>query len=242
LMFSRLRKRAPETRLVECPECGTQHELDRRVLSAFCTRCHTRLSAEPAASAGRSGVVPSFGGDAVPMSHVTCPHCGKETPAPTTAINATCRHCHERFPLRRPRPADKPKRGGRVDGARARVVRCYRCGAELTAALEALSTMCPKCGQRVELRDLEITAPRQEDLSTCGRLRVTTDAIVEGRLNAGEVVIEGEVRGTIVSGSSLVVGSTGRCYGEVVAKALRVDKGAVFVGPVRLNEDLSDRA
>ncbi len=240
-MFNRLRKRTPETRLVECPDCGNQQELDKAALSAFCKRCHKRFSIEEPASTGRSSLVPSFGGDAAPMSRVTCPHCGRETPVAKAAINAKCRHCHELFPLRKGRPVTKPKRGGRVEGPRVRVVRCYSCGAELTAVEEALSTMCPKCGQRVELRDLEITARRQQDLATCGRLHVAPRGVVEGRVNASEVLIEGEVRGQVISGSALVVGATGRCYGEVVARALRVEKGAVFVGPVRLNEDLLDK-
>jgi cytoskeletal protein CcmA (bactofilin family) len=73
---------------------------------------------------------------------------------------------------------------------------------------------------------------------TCGRVHIGRKGIVEGTINAGEVVIEGEVRGQVVSGSSLVVGSTGRCYGEVVARALRIDHGAVLMGPVRVNEAL----
>lgn len=239
-MLSRLRKRTPEARLVECPKCGRRQRLDKGVLSAFCKHCHTRLSVDESAPPGRSSRLPSFGGDAAPTVLVACPHCGKETAAPKTAINATCKHCHELFPVRAGRAVDVPKRGGRVEGARARVVRCYTCGADVTAAREALSTMCPKCGQRVELRDIEIRARRQEDVYTCGRLHVAARGAVEGRISAGEVLIDGEVRGQVVSGSSLVVGATGRCYAEVVARALRVDKGAVFVGPVRLNEELLD--
>jgi predicted RNA-binding Zn-ribbon protein involved in translation (DUF1610 family) len=238
-MFSRLKQRTPEARLVECPDCGKQQELDRGVISAFCKHCHRRLSIEEPAS---TSAVPTFGGDRAPTCQVTCPHCGKEMAVPKAAINAKCKHCHQLFPLRQGRPEEKPKRSGRVDGPRVLVFRCYSCGAALTAAEEALSTMCPKCGQRVELRDLEITARRQQDLSTCGRLRVAAGGVIEGRVNAGEVSIAGEVRGQVISNSTLVVEATGRCYGEVVARALRVDKGAVFVGPVRLNEELLDTA
>jgi DNA-directed RNA polymerase subunit RPC12/RpoP len=237
-MFGRLKKRIPETRIVVCPSCGKQHELDKGVLSAFCTRCHRRLTIEEAPTAVGTGRIPMFAGDAPSHIEVTCPHCGQKTPAPPMAINVTCRHCHELFPLRQGQPVVKPKRGGRVDGARAQVVRCYACGAEVTAAEEALSTMCPKCGQRVELRDLEVNARRQQDVFTCGRLYVSRKGIVEGRVNAREVLVEGEVRGDIISVSSLVIGSTGRCYGGVKARALRVDAGAILEGPVRLNEEL----
>ncbi len=237
-MFGRLKKRTPETRLVECPSCGKQHELDKGVLSAFCTRCHRRLSIEESSSPVTSGRIPVFGDGTPSQVEVTCPHCGRQTPAPPMAINATCRHCRELFPLRQGHPVAKPKRGGRVEGPRAQVVRCYACGAEVTAAEEALSTMCPKCGQRVELRDLEVSARRQQDVFTCGRLHVGRKGIIEGRVNAREVLVDGEVRGDIVSVSSLVIGSTGRCYGGVKARALRVDKGAVLEGPVRLNEEL----
>jgi predicted RNA-binding Zn-ribbon protein involved in translation (DUF1610 family) len=241
-MFSRLRQRTPETQLVECPDCGKTQELAKGVISAFCKHCHARLSVEQADAARWSSGVPTFAAGEAPTCQVRCPHCGKEMVAPKTAINAKCAHCQELFPLRQGRPVSTPKSGGRVDGPRALVFHCYSCGAELTAAEEALSTMCPKCGQRVELRDLEITARRQQDLATCGRLHVAPRGVVEGQVNAGEVLIEGEVRGQVISGSALVVGATGRCYGEVVARALRVDKGAVFVGPVRLNEELLDKA
>jgi len=241
-MFGSLRKRTPETRLVECPKCGNRQELDKGAFSAFCKRCHERLSTGTSGPDGRSKGFASFKGASAPMSAAVCPHCGGETPVAKTAINAKCRHCRELFPLGKTAGAGKPKRGGRVDGARARAVICYKCGAEVTAAEEALSTMCPKCGQRIELRDIQITSPRQEDVYTCGRLHVAARGTVEGTINAAQVRVDGEVRGAVVCGSSLEVGATGRCYGEVTAKALRVDKGAVFVGPVRLNEELLDRA
>jgi predicted RNA-binding Zn-ribbon protein involved in translation (DUF1610 family) len=233
-MLNRLRKRAPETQLVECPHCGTEQELDKGVLSTFCKRCHARLSVETPPGAGS---LPAFEAAPAPTVSVTCPHCGKETVAAKAAINAKCKHCHELFPLRKGRPAEHPARGGRVAGARARLVRCYGCGAEATVAEEALSTMCPKCGQRIELRDLQVSDQRWQDLATCGRLHVTARGAVEGRINAGDVRIDGEVRGPVICGASLVVGASGRCFGEVVAKALRVDKGGVFVGPLRVNEE-----
>jgi DNA-directed RNA polymerase subunit RPC12/RpoP len=237
-MFGRLRQRRPEAQLVECPSCGQQQELDKGVLSAFCKRCHRRLSVDELTSAGASNAVPVFDGSDVPMVNVTCTRCGRETPVPKAAINAKCRHCRELIALRKGRPVARAKRGGRVEGPRAQVFRCYTCGAELTAAEEALSTMCPKCGRRVELRDLEVTAHRQQDMFTCGRVHVAAGGLLEGSINASVVLIEGEVRGPVTSGSSLVVGATGRCYGQVVARALRVEHGAVLVGPVRLNEEL----
>ncbi|MBN1917873.1 MAG: polymer-forming cytoskeletal protein [Verrucomicrobia bacterium] len=172
------------------------------------------------------------------MVDITCIHCGRETPVPKAAINAKCRHCHELIPLRKGRPEGRTKRGGRVEGARAQVYRCYSCGAELTAAEEALSTMCPKCGRRVELRNLEVKAHRQQDMLTCGHVHVAKDGLLEGCINASHVVIDGEVRGPVTSGSGLVVNATGRCYGEVVARALQVEHGAVLIGAVRLNEEL----
>jgi DNA-directed RNA polymerase subunit RPC12/RpoP len=237
-MFGRLRQRHPEARLVECPSCGQPQELDKGVLSAFCKRCHRRLSVEELTGSGPSKAVPAFELTDAPMISVTCTHCGRETPVPKAAINAKCRHCHELIALRKGRPEARAKRGGRVEGPRAQVFRCYTCGAEVTAAEEALSTMCPKCGRRVELRDLEVTAHRQQDMFTCGRVHVAAGGVLEGRINASVVVIEGEVRGPVTSGSTLVVGATGRCYGEVVARALRVEQGAVLVGAVRLNEEL----
>ena len=237
-MFGRLRQRHPETLLVECPSCGQQQELDKGVLSAFCKRCHRRLSVEELGGASPSSPVPVFSSPDAPTVNVTCTHCGRETPAPKAAINVKCRHCHELIALRKGRPMGRTSRGGRVDSARAEVFRCYSCGAELTAASEALSTMCPKCGRRVELRDLEVTAHKQQDMLTCGRLHVAPSGVVEGCVNASAVVIDGEVRGPVTSGSSLVVGATGRCFGTVVARALRVEHGAVLIGEVRLNEEL----
>ena len=238
-MFGSLRKRTPATRRVTCPECGAEQELDKGVFSAVCKRCHGRLSVEEAGAPGRTGRLAVFASSAPPMTSMTCPHCGHETVVPEAAINAKCTHCHELFPVRKSAKAAAAKaRGTRLAGARARMVHCYKCRAQMTVAREALSTMCPKCGQRVELRDIEITAKRHEDLSTCGRLHVTTDGMVVGRINAAEVLVEGVVRGQVVCDSALVVGATGRCHGEVVAKALRVAKGAVFACTVRLNEEL----
>jgi len=236
-MFGSLRKRAPATRRVTCPECGSEQELDEGVFSAVCKRCHGRLSVKEAGAPGRAGRLAVFASSAPPMSSMTCPHCGRKTVVPEAAINATCKHCRELFPVRKPSKSTA-KTDERLAGAQARTVCCYRCGAPMTVAHEALSTMCPKCGQRVELRDIEITTQRHEDLLTCGRLHVAAHGMVVGRINAAEVFVEGVVRGQVVSDSALVVGATGRCEAEVVAKALRVDKGAVFSGAVRLNEEL----
>lgn len=172
------------------------------------------------------------------MTEVACPQCGAQTPVSKSAINAKCRHCHALFPLQKGRPVVRHSRGGRVEGPRALMFRCYSCGAELTAAEEALSTMCPKCGQRVELRDLEVTGRRRQDVFTCGRVVIGPEGVVQGTVNGREIVIEGEVRGQVISGSSLTVGSTGRCYADVVARALTIEKGAVLVGPVKVNEEL----
>ena len=89
-MLSRLRKRTPEVRFVECPSCGRQQELDKGVLSAFCKHCHRRLSVDEASGSA----IPSFRTGDAPTTEVACPHCGEQTPVSKAAINAKCRHCH----------------------------------------------------------------------------------------------------------------------------------------------------
>ncbi|MBI3272422.1 MAG: polymer-forming cytoskeletal protein [Planctomycetes bacterium] len=74
-------------------------------------------------------------------------------------------------------------------------------------------------------------------LTAKGRLHVGKGAEVKGEVQVGSVLIEGTVRGNIVSMEKIELASTGQVHGDIRTPRLMVAEGATLVGNCNVSAD-----
>lgn len=74
------------------------------------------------------------------------------------------------------------------------------------------------------------------DVSSDGTLVIGEHGIVEANINAGCVVISGEVRGNINAGSSIEILAKGKVYGNILTPSLIIHEGVIFEGSCRMDK------
>jgi cytoskeletal protein CcmA (bactofilin family) len=70
---------------------------------------------------------------------------------------------------------------------------------------------------------------------TDGKVLVGQTGLVETDIQAGIVVIGGEVRGSIHAKTRVILLSTGRIFGDIVTPSLLVEEGVIFEGRCTIN-------
>lgn len=74
-------------------------------------------------------------------------------------------------------------------------------------------------------------------LNTPGRLHVAREAKMAADVEAGAIIVEGEVSGNLSANDRIELKQTARCEGDLRASKLVVDEGAVFNGHVSVGPD-----
>jgi cytoskeletal protein CcmA (bactofilin family) len=76
-------------------------------------------------------------------------------------------------------------------------------------------------------------------ITTPGKVVISREAKMQADVEAGAIVIEGEVRGNLNIGDRIELKQTARYEGDLKAAKLSVDEGAVFSGHVTVGPDAS---
>jgi cytoskeletal protein CcmA (bactofilin family) len=74
-------------------------------------------------------------------------------------------------------------------------------------------------------------------VTTAGRLHVAKEATCEAEVQAGSVIIEGEVRGNLTANERIELKPTARYEGDLTTAKLVVEEGAQFRGHVTVGPD-----
>jgi cytoskeletal protein CcmA (bactofilin family) len=74
-------------------------------------------------------------------------------------------------------------------------------------------------------------------MTTPGRLHVAREAKMQADVEAGAIIVEGDVRGNLTASDRIELKQTARYEGDLVAAKLVVDEGAVFSGHVTVGPD-----
>ena len=85
--------------------------------------------------------------------------------------------------------------------------------------------------------DVRVGGKVKGEIHVEGKLVVTPEGIVEGRIQASEAEIGGVVKGDIVCHGRLVLRQSTRLEGNIVAAKLAVEDGAVFIGQCEMGTD-----
>lgn len=75
-------------------------------------------------------------------------------------------------------------------------------------------------------------------INTAGRLHISREAKLAADVEAGAIIVEGDVKGNLSAGDRIELKSTARYEGDLRASKLVVDEGAVFQGQVSVGPDV----
>ena len=221
-----------------CPNCGHLQKMEKHTLSAFCKRCMHRIVVSEESSSLNRIVPDDFAKNREENSRkpVRCPKCGMKNEAPTGALSVFCKKCGEIISIQKLNsPPEKIET--KSAGTRTRTVRCYTCSNIQSVPLNAMSSFCSGCGNRIELTDVRIKDKCFDKVMTRGDLHVLSPGVLRADADAMNARIDGELRGNVHVEDKLVIGSKGKVFGNISAKRMEVEKGAFYRGGVRLNID-----
>jgi cytoskeletal protein CcmA (bactofilin family) len=117
------------------------------------------------------------------------------------------------------------------------MVRCYHCRAEIQVPAAARSASCPACFKGLILDDLTVRdSGYSTKLLTCGKIVVEPKArAITRTVEACEgIEILGTLEAKVLSHGPVFVGAGGRVKGELEARSLVVQPGAVIEGVLKI--------
>jgi cytoskeletal protein CcmA (bactofilin family) len=74
-------------------------------------------------------------------------------------------------------------------------------------------------------------------ITTPGRLHIAKEAKLQADVEAGAIIMEGDVKGNLVASDRIEMKNSTRYEGDLTASKLVVDEGAVFRGHVTVGPD-----
>lgn len=77
---------------------------------------------------------------------------------------------------------------------------------------------------------------------TCSsRLVVSASGYIEGSIDAKNAIIEGEVKGNVVTRDVLQIDKTGKVFGDIFTSKLVIQMGAMFTGSCKMGDAAKDQ-
>src|SRR4029077_3997032 len=90
-------------------------------------------------------------------------------------------------------------------------------------------------------KGLRLQGRLEGKVTTAGRLHIAKEAKLQVDLEAGAIVGEGEVHGTLVANDRIELKQSARYEGDLRASKLVVDEGAVFSGNVTVGPEATTK-
>ena len=86
-------------------------------------------------------------------------------------------------------------------------------------------------------KGLRLMGKFEGKINTAGRLHIAKEAKMQADVEAGAIMVEGEVRGNLTASERIELKQSARYEGDLLASKLIVDEGAVFHGHVTVGPD-----
>src|SRR5437762_3366696 len=86
-------------------------------------------------------------------------------------------------------------------------------------------------------KGLKLQGRFEGKINTAGRLHVAREAKMQADVEAGAIMVEGDVRGNLTANDRIELKQSARYEGDLAASKLVVDEGAVFHGHVTVGPD-----
>lgn len=163
-----------------------------------------------------------------------CPHCGFSQLESAFAKSTFCRKCGEHYSIEKllaketgslKAPGLFERLGKMISRETIREISCFSCAATQQVSSAAESSLCPKCGSYIDLRDFKITGPFGRSIQTQGEVIVSPKGdLTSQRVLCGGARIEGKMRGQLVCTGDVAIRLQGQLIGGVEATSVVIEK------------------
>lgn len=219
---------------VVCPQCGHQQREPRGFISTVCKKCRQHIRAEempkPARKkAARPAEPPPE------LRRITCFDCGSELEVAISAESTMCKRCSQYVDLKDYRINSAVSKNFKTKGSFVLETKGYVFNTEAFVGDAVLKGRF--LGKLIAERSLTIysTAEIKGSFKT-GQLVIPEANHFRWNepLKLGSAEIGGELVADLHAAGTVVLKSTARLFGDLVAKNLVVEAGAVIVGNLRI--------
>ncbi len=216
--------------LLACPHCGHQQAEPRAAFSTICKKCGQHLRVQEILRPP-----PKTPARAPRQKHITCFECGAELDIPASAESTMCKRCSQYVDLHDYRITSALAKNFKTKGAFTVEPKGYVFNTESIVG------------------DAVIRGKFHGKLAALGSLTIYSTADIKGSLTAehliipaenhfrwpdpikvGSAEIAGELAANLRAQDTVTLKSTARFFGNVDAKNLIIEDGAVVVGKMQI--------
>lgn len=220
----------PEKVLVVCPHCGHQQREPRGVVSTVCRKCRQHIRAEELLKPARKPAAP-----APELKRINCFDCGTELEVALSAESTMCKRCSRYVDLKDYRINNAVSKNFKTRGTFVVETKGYVFNTEAIVGEAVLKGRF--LGKLIAEHSLTIysTADIKGSFKTDRLVIPAANHFWWNELlNLGSAEIGGELVANVLASGTVVLKSTARLFGDLQAKNLVVEAGAVIVGNVRV--------
>ncbi len=163
-----------------------------------------------------------------------CPHCGFSQLESAFAKSTFCRKCGEHYSIEKllaketgslQAPGLFERLSKMISRETIREISCFSCAATQQVSSAAESSLCPKCGSYIDLRDFKITGPFGRSIQTQGEVVISSKGdLTSQRVLCGGARIEGKMRGQMICTGDVAIRLQGPLIGGVEASSVVIEK------------------
>jgi len=216
--------------LVTCPRCGHQQPEPRAAISTACRKCGQYIRVQEVLQpAARPAERPKE------LRKLTCFECGTELEVALSAQSTMCKRCSSHIDLRDYHITNAVSRNFKTKGQFVIELKGYVFNTEAIVGDAVIRGKF--LGKLVAEHSLTLysTADIKGSFKT-GRLIIPAENHFrwKDQIEVGTAEIAGELAANLRVDGSVLLRATGRLFGDVEAKDLVVEEGAVMVGKAKI--------
>lgn len=220
----------PDNVLVACPHCGHQQPEPRSAFSTVCRKCTGHFHVQEALNPSPKAVE-----RAPERRRVSCFECGAELEVALSAESTMCKRCGRYVDLKDYHIVNAVSKNFRTKGAFVVELRGYVFNTEAVVGEAIIKGRF--LGKLVAERSLTIYSTAQFKGSfKVGSLMIPAENHFRWKetIRVGSVEIAGELVANLDVERTIVLKSTARMFGDLQARNLVIEAGAIVVGNMRI--------
>jgi cytoskeletal protein CcmA (bactofilin family) len=218
--------------LLTCPHCGNQQPEPRTAISTVCKKCGQHLRVQEVLKPSRKAPE-----TAPERRRVTCFDCGTELEVPVSAESTMCKRCSRYVDLKNYQINSAVSKNFKTKGAFVVETKGYVFNTEAVVGsaiikgrfLGKLTADCLTVYSTAEFKGTFTTSRLVIPAANHFQWKEPI------RIGSGEIA--GELSAHLRSAGTIVVKATARLFGDVMARNLVIEEGAVIVGNLRIGSD-----
>jgi cytoskeletal protein CcmA (bactofilin family) len=227
----------PDKVQVVCPHCGNSQPEPRGAFSTVCKKCRGHISLEDAPKAVRkpTAAARKKAETAAERRHISCFECGAELEVAVSAQSTMCKRCSRYIDLQDYHIANAVSKNFKTKGSFAIEPTGYVFNTEAVVGDAVIKGRF--LGKLAAERSLTIyTGAEIKGSFTAGRLIIPAANQFRWQepIKVGSAEIAGELAAGLRAAGTVILKATARLFGDIEAKDLVVEDGAVVVGHARI--------